>query len=181
MKRREPTIKAALLAGVLALLFVQTAFLSDQAMAGMFGFLKRYDVHLCPEVRGRITLKGQPLSELTVTRAITYGKVYEDSAVTDANGDFHFPEKDIRSNIPGRLFDETRKRQVVYVDHDDQRYLLWHTVTDSIKPEKTASEKLKHLSCDLTSEEKLQHFPVHEDPSFTHNVHSICRWDSETL
>ena len=61
------------------------------------------------------------------------------------NGEFHFPEKNIRSGIPGKPFDVTRNRQVIVANYNGVQYLLWHTVTDSIEPHKTLTQKLSHM------------------------------------
>lgn len=143
----------------------------------MFDFFKRYEVHLSPEVHGRITLDGKSMPNLKVMRAITYEDEYLDKTETDEDGRFHFGEKNIKSRIPGRLFDETRTRQIVVVDFQDARYLLWHVVTSSIKPRKVLTEKLSHLNCDLNDPEEGHHFTIAEHPDFTHNIRSICRWE----
>jgi len=68
----------------------------------MFGFLKRYDVHLSPEVHGQVKLDGKPMANLEVYRELTYRDDFIDKTVTDFEGRFYFPEKNIRSRIPGR-------------------------------------------------------------------------------
>jgi len=42
-------------------------------------------------------------------------------------------------------FDETRNRQVIVANYNGVQYLLWHTVTDSIEPHKTLTQKLSHM------------------------------------
>ncbi|TDT44365.1 hypothetical protein DES49_0467 [Halospina denitrificans] len=174
-KLRKPAL--AMVFTALALTLIPLT--SSQVMADMFGFFKRYDVHLSPEVHGRITLNGTPLEEVQVSRELTYGKEYLDRTTTDVNGRFYFAEKNIRSGIPGKLFNETRNRQVIVADYEGEKYLLWHTVTDSIEPHETLTQLLKSMDCELSNPEKLQHFERHENPSFTHNIHSICRWSED--
>lgn len=178
MRVKKGILKAGLSAGLVTLLLVQASLLSTQAVAGMFGFLKRYDVHLSPEVHGSVTLDGKPMANLEVYRELHYGKNYIDKTVTGSDGRFSLPEKNIRSRIPGRLIDETRLRQVVSVYYDNKPYLLWYAVTDRIKEEKVVMEKLSTLDCDLKTPETSQHFVRHENPSFTHDISSICRWES---
>lgn len=145
----------------------------------MFDFFKRYDVHLSPEVRGRVTLEGKPLSGLEVYRTLDYGKEYVHTVETDSDGQFGFPEMNIKSNRPGRLFDETRVRQVIGLFYEGENYLLWYTVPGGITPRKTLSAKLRTLNCELTVPEMEHVFQNHEHPSFPHGVFSICRWDND--
>lgn len=159
-------------------ILLQTFLLSTEATAGMFGFLTRYDVQLSPEVKGRVTLDGKPLSDVEIYRTLTYGEERLDRTRTDSDGAFRFPERNIKSRRPGRLFDETRVRQVVGLIYEDKNYLLWYTVPGGIKPSRSLSEKLGTLSCDLSSPEKEQVFDNYENPSFPHGVSSICRWDN---
>ena len=142
----------------------------------MFGFFKRYDVHLSPEVRGQITLDGQPLANIEIERILDYDKEYFDTTLSDENGKFYFPEKSIKSTRPGQMLDETRTRQVIGLTHHEKRYLLWYTTTSSLAPEKVIVDKLTNLSCDLSNPEERYEIPIHEDPSFYHVIISICRW-----
>ncbi|TVP57595.1 MAG: hypothetical protein EA349_06180 [Halomonadaceae bacterium] len=143
----------------------------------MFWILKRYDVHLSPEVHGQIMQQGKPQAGINVFRSLTYGKENIEKTTTDAQGKFHFQEKWIRSRIPGRLLDETRNRQIIYAETGGEKFVLWYAVTDSIEPELTVKNKLASMHCDLDTPEKQQHFVRHEHPSFTHNISSICRWE----
>lgn len=161
---------------LLLLLMILLSF-STQGMAEMFWILKRYDVHLSPEVHGQIMRHGEPQSGVPVFRSLTYGKEKIEKTTTDANGEFYFQENWIRSRIPGRLFDETRNRQIIYAEAGGEKFLLWYAVTDSIEPELVVKNKLKSMQCDLNSPKKLQHFVMHEHPSFTHDIFSICRWE----
>lgn len=142
----------------------------------MFSFFKRYDVHLSPEVHGRITLNDEPMANLEIFRELHYGKEYLDNTLTDAEGEFYFPEKIIKSSIPGKPFDETRTIQVITVDYENRVYLLWHTATGSTEPRKVLVERLRRLDCDLGNTEIMQHFQMHENPSFEHHIGGICRW-----
>lgn len=142
----------------------------------MFDLLKRYDVELSPEVRGRVSIEGVPLPNLEVYRELFYEERYLEKAYTDSEGRFTFPKKSIKSRSPGKLFGETHITQVITVDHNDAPYLLWRTSTTRLETPKVLRSKLEKLDCDLTWPEKLQHFEVRENPSFTHNIRSICRW-----
>jgi hypothetical protein len=158
-------------------LFVTVIISAQGASADMFSFLKRYDVFLCPKVEGRITLNGEPVVGVRVLREIIYDKGRVDTATTSGNGTFRFPELIAKSRTPGKAFDETRNRQVIVADHNGQKYLLWLYVTGRVTEEAVINEKLSSLDCDLSNEEKHHHFKKKENPSFTHNIKSICRWE----
>lgn len=172
-------LKRALAIVAVALALTPIALTSSQVMADMFGLFKRYDVHLSPEVQGRITLDGKPMSGLKVYRELFYEKRHVDTATTGSDGSFSFPEKEIKSSAPGKLFGETHVTQVITVDHQDETYLLWRTSTSRIKPSAEITKKLESLNCDLKTPEELHHFPMAEHPSFTHDVSSICRWTDQ--
>ncbi len=160
---------------VTALLFL----LSTQAIATMFGLFKKYDVHLSPEVHGVITNQGKPVVGLEVFRGLTYVGDIEllDKTVTDNQGAFYFAEKNIRSRRPGSMFDEARIRQIIDVDYQDARYLLWATVMTGIAPNLAVSKKLTQLNCDLNDSEEYYEFDNIEYPDDPHGVESICRWE----
>jgi len=155
-----------------------TINLTTQATANMFGLFKKYDVHLSPIARGSISHNGKPLANQAVTRALTYGDDDEkiETVITDNDGNFHFPEKNIRSSRPGSMFDESTVRQIILVEKNNEKYLLWYTNTFGIKPAQAISEKLLALNCDLNNSEETFEFPSTEHPKFKHFTYSICRW-----
>ena len=61
-----------------------------------------YKVHFCPEVKGQVSEKGKPLSNVRIDRVLNFsdGKCAEDFTYTDKNGSFLLPEINIRSNQP---------------------------------------------------------------------------------
>lgn len=153
---------------------------SQQVMADMFSWLKKYDVYLSPAVHGMVTLNGKPVAGAEVLRELTYDKDYIDNTVTAADGSFRFPEKHIRSRKPGSL-QEMRTRQVISLRHHDKQYLLWYLTTSSITPQQAIVQKLASLQCDLTNEELEQVFTNFEKPDFPHSTFSICRWNDEPV
>lgn len=150
--------------------------LVNEGYAGMFGLSKRYDVFLCPEVRGTITMNGEPLSDVKVMREVIYDDEIVDHTVTSGAGEFSFDELQIKSRTPGKAFAEARTRQVLVADYAGKRYLLWLHITDSTVEEPLISEKLGTLSCDLSDEEIYHHFPRPNNPDMTYNIKGICRW-----
>ena len=149
---------------------------SQQVMADMFSWFKKYDVHLSPAVHGKITFAGSPVANIKVFRELTYDREYLDFTMTDEQGNFSFDEKNIRSRRPGSAFD-TAKRQVLYLDHNEQRYLLWYYSTLNAAEAKTLTEKMQHLRCELTQPEKTYELPNHEYPEHPHGVTGVCSLD----
>ena len=152
------------------------AILAFDVSAGLFGLGKSYEVQLFPAVEGRVTKGGVPLAGASVVREATYDDAEIQQTLTDADGRFGFPAWTIRSRTPGKSLVEDRLRQVIVVEHEGWKYLLWYYVTGRINGEQVVAEKLKSLECDLDDQELSYHFPKAENPSFTHNIGSICRW-----
>ncbi|MEQ6886293.1 DUF6795 domain-containing protein [Salicola sp. Rm-C-2C1-2] len=162
---------------LIPLLMATSYFLySSEVMADMFGWFKRYDVHLSPEVKGRILEDGEPIADVDVYRELIYAEHYMEKTVTDSEGRFSFPEKTIRSREPGKLLGVEHITQSITADHGQKTYLLWRTTSTSTTPERVIVEKLNHMECDLSNAETLHHFTIAEHPNFTHNVRGICRW-----
>ncbi len=161
---------------VAALSFLVFIIFSQQVMADMFSWFKKYDVHLSPAVQGTITFHGSPVANVKVFRELTYDKEYLDHAITNHDGFFTFDEKNIRSRRPGSAFD-TSKRQVLYVDYNEQRYLLWYFTTLNASAAKTLTEKMQQLRCELTQPETTYELPNHEYPDHPHGVTGICSLD----
>lgn len=148
----------------------------NEGNAGMFGFLKKFDVLLFPEVRGRVEQAGAPVQGLKIIRAATYDTAETQETHTDKNGVFSFPPWTTKSRTPGKPLVEDRLRQVVVAQQGGEKYVLWHYVTARVTGEAVITEKLAHLNCSLEDEEIVHHFTKVENPSFTHNISSICRW-----
>lgn len=143
----------------------------------MFGLGKKADVFLCPAVQGQITLNGEPLAGVEITRELSYDNIKLDRTRSSASGHFLFDEASTKSRTPNKAFVEARTHQILVADYQGQRYLLWHYVTGSIKEEPVISDKLRNLKCDLSSEEIYQHIPIPENPNLTYNIVGICRWE----
>lgn len=158
------------LIGVLLVLVI------SEVSAGMFGFGRKYDVQLFPPVQGRILLDGSALPGVTVIREATYDEAEIQETRTNHEGYFSFPAWTIKSRTPGKPLVEDRLRQVIIVNHQGSKYVLWYYVTGRIDGEKVVAEKLQTLNCDLQNEEIDHHFQKVENPDFTHNISSICRW-----
>src|SRR5690554_8019944 len=93
--------------------------------AGMFGFTKKTTVHLSPPVEGGVTLSAQLLVWIEMYKTLDYDQEYKDKALTDAEGRFVFPEKNLESRRPNQLGDETRVRAMMGSVYGGRNYVLW--------------------------------------------------------
>lgn len=163
---------------LIPLLVAATYFLySSEVMADMFGWFKRYDVHLSPEVKGQLTDSGKPLEGILITREAHYGKSYIDETRTDSDGNFSFPSRSIRSSLPGRPLTEARVIHFIHAHIEGESYLLWQAATGDINVPRAFREHLAFLNCDIANPEITHHLHNYEHPQFEHNIGSICRWD----
>lgn len=149
----------------------------SEVSAGMFGFGKKTEVHLSPEVVGSVTIDGVPVENVRVYRTLDYDKEYFEETTTNENGAFSFPKRTIHSSRPGKLMDETRVRQVIGVLHQGEKYLLWYHTPGGITERTAVTQRLGSLHCDLTTPEKELLFRNLEKPEFPHAAFSICRWN----
>ena len=146
----------------------------------MFGLFKKYDVHLCPEVKGKVLDNGEPVSNLTVHRWLCYTDEVEreDSAITNIKGEFYLPECKIRSKLPGRAFVESITNQLIYIEHKDEKIPLWQAVLEGRQPLEAFNYKLEALNCDLSN--PIVTFEFKSDFSQrTYSARGICRWEND--
>lgn len=149
----------------------------SEGSAGMFGFGKKTEVYLSPEVTGSIVLNGMPLENVQVYRTLDYDREYLEETRTDDKGRFRFSKKTIKSNRPGKLMDETRVRQVIGAVYQGKKYLLWYHTPGGITERKAVTQRLGSLHCDLATPEKELLFRNLDKPEFPHAAFSICRWN----
>ena len=143
----------------------------------MFGILKKYTVHLCSEVRGNITLQGKPLPNIEIKRSLTYADEEQiEVTKTDENGCFAFDEKLMKSKLPGNILHQPVVRQIVYLKHEDENYVLWYANQRGISPIPGYVSRLLKLNAELTTEELSQEIENEEDLDYPHCTTSICRW-----
>lgn len=134
-------------------------------------------MHLCPEVKGRVTLKGKPLANQKIERILTLEGNELDHVYSDDDGNFSFVAKSLKSKLPGNILYETVVRTVIFSKYNEQNYMLWHSTQHG---RKTPSEFIKHLLClnaDLATEEIKHQLTNPEKPSDEHYIFSVCRWN----
>ncbi|WDE05282.1 carboxypeptidase regulatory-like domain-containing protein [Thalassomonas viridans] len=159
----------------------------SQKVQAMFGILKRYEVEMSPEVRGRITDGNKPVAGMQVARSLSYegyqkGKELLEHTLTDADGRFSFKPVVVKSRSPGGLFSQNMLVwQAVYVERDEQLYHLWstHKIWHPVKP---MSDLLIQLNCDLQNK-KVQHEinTLDYGGMSSQVVSSICHWQGELI
>jgi len=147
----------------------------------MFDFLKRYDVHLCSAVSGRLLNNGEPLVGIKVKRQLEYAdnKTRIDTTRTDKQGAFTMPAVNIRSNTPGRLFAEPKTLQSIGFFYKKKFYPLWLTYLSMIEPCPAFDKKLSQLNADIKDAAVFFSFENINAPNRSSAASSICRWDSD--
>ncbi|WP_351011874.1 DUF6795 domain-containing protein [Shewanella sp. S1-58-MNA-CIBAN-0166] len=147
----------------------------------MFGLLKKYDVHMCSEVKGRILLDGNPVYGTQILRDLSYvdDVVVTDETETDRDGYFSMPAVTITSKKPGDMFVHDVVMQHINVLYDGVTYKLWNTRLLGIEPFAEVEAKLKSLNGDLANSEVQFTFPNKQNPNLEFDGESICRWDND--
>ena len=177
LKPTQPGVDMTSVGRFLMLSVVGLFLVSSEVSAGMFGFGKKTEVHLSPEVNGIVTLNGTPIKGAQVVRTLDYDQEYREERVTGADGRFDFPEKNIVSARPNKMLDETRVRQIITVNYEGTKYLLWYATPGTIKWRTGIANKLAAMRCELTNSEIEHGFENVEKPQFPHSTFSICRWN----
>lgn len=142
----------------------------------MFGwFKKKEDVLLSSPVQGQLLDGNKPLSNITVTREIVYGKEYIDTATTDDNGYFQFTKKAIKSNKPNNMFDNDSIRQNIFIKINNEDIHLW-VVRVFLTPanDTTLTRNLNNLICDINTPPKTYYLLASEHETEEFPIYTIC-------
>ena len=141
----------------------------------MFGWFKREEVLLSSPVQGQLLDGDKPLSGITVTRELTYGKEYTDTAVTDSNGNFSFPNKMIKSNKPNQMFDNDSIDHNIFISHKNKSLILW-TVRLSHNPANDTGlvRNLNNLICNINIPAKIYFLPIEKEKTRSFSIYSMC-------
>jgi len=143
----------------------------------MLGMLKKYTVELSPEVSGQLSNKKTPLLNQTIKRCLIYGdEEYVDTTITDFDGKFKFPPKNIQSRLPGNPLHEPKVQQIICADINDSVYLIWFSNQDDIHINPLYCDYLNHLNADISDEKESFWIDDIKDPEQSYQIHSICRW-----
>lgn len=147
----------------------------------MFGWFKKQDVFLSSGVSGVVTENGKPVTNLEIKRSLMYidGKDHVDTAITDNEGNFHFPQKSIYSSIPSKPFSEDRVSQQITIDHKGSLLPLWIATQRGYYEIPEFTKKLNFLNCELINKRVSFEFKNNHNEYLNHQASSICRWDED--
>ncbi|XPF95196.1 DUF6795 domain-containing protein [Colwellia sp. RE-S-Sl-9] len=147
----------------------------------MFAWFKKYDVHLCSAVSGRILDKGKPLAGVKIERELRYidNKKRVDSALTDEKGCFTLSVVNVRSKAPGWMFCEQMTGQTIGFFYENKFYKLWGTYLPGTEPIEAYDKKLSCLNADLENPLVFFKFTNDDSSHVPHGASSICRWDTD--
>lgn len=193
-------IKNKIIVFTLLIAFLLVIFLKladdnkSEGGAMLVDWFKKVDVHLCPEVKGRIVYQGEPVEGLKVLRQLVYNDldVIKDEVITDVNGEFYFSEKNIKLAKRKLGFQYRATHQIIsIIDKEkkyrlwdkDHQYRLWEVTQPETSPIPNFMDKLKNMRCDLDNPEVIFDFAYDEKMAVDDYYHyyglTICRWDSD--
>ena len=149
----------------------------------MFGWFKKTEVSLSPEVNGIVTENGKPVANLEVIRSLMYiDEVdHRDSAITDENGRFSFPPLVMKSSMASKPFVENRVWQEIFIEHKGDLLPLWVATQYGIHDMPEYKKKLAFLDCELTNKRVSFEFKNNHSEHVTLLASSICRWDEDFM
>ena len=135
-------------------------------------------MHLCSEVKGRVTLEGNPLANQKIERILIFEDDECDYTYTDEDGYFSFAAKSLKSKLPGNIFYETVVNIVLVTKYNEHDYMLWHASQHGLKTPSEFKKHLLELNADLSTEEIKHHLVNSKKTSEEHYIFSICRWNN---
>ena len=134
-------------------------------------------MHLCSEVKGRVTLEGKPFANQSIIRSLTYEEEEVDSVYTDEDGNFSFKAKSLKSKLPGGIFHEPVVKITIGIKYYNEVYILWNGFQHATKTPTEFKKHLLKLNAELTSEKIKHHLVNPKKTSEEHFISSICRWN----
>jgi hypothetical protein len=159
------TLNRTLLAPALALASLCVLTSASSTHAGELFMFGKKKIFLSPEIHGRLLNRGEPVPATEITRLLAYEDDHIDTAITDANGNFYFPEVTTTSSLPNRLFDETRVTQSIIIDnsngndYDDENHIfLWGHQRGRITRVDVTDGRLSKIVFDLSIPYTGYHF-----------------------
>ncbi|CAM3666923.1 carboxypeptidase-like regulatory domain-containing protein [Rheinheimera salexigens] len=130
-----------------AVLFI---VLSQQVNADMFGWLKKTELELSPEIKGVVTQDGKPVAGAKVLRLLTYSdKEFNDSTTTDEHGRFYLPTKKVKLKV-SPMFD-TWASQILEVEYADKKIEIWSAGATSVLDYDSIKQLLSGIKCELSA------------------------------
>ncbi|MEE2002287.1 carboxypeptidase-like regulatory domain-containing protein [Alkalimonas sp. MEB108] len=148
--------------------------------AGVFGWFKKTELELSPEVNGTVTLHNKPVAGATVHRYLTYSdKKFNDSAITDEQGHFQLPVKIAKLRV-SPMFDTT-VTQTLVVEHANSRTEIWAAANLNTLNYDSIRQLLSSMQCELTSPDMRLEIPMRNPQSPPLGVVSICTFEHDEI
>lgn len=121
------------------------------------------------EVKARLTLNGEPISNVKVIRRWEWNKLQEETTTTDESGYFELPPV-FESSMSRMLPIELVIAQGLYVVIDGEEKKFWSN--SKREPEENAEFQGSpiNLSCELSSEMKIYR-------DFGSRMRTLCTWE----
>lgn len=160
------------LAMLIALLF------SNTGEAAVFGLFKRIDVQVSPEIKGFVTLHGEPQQGLVIKRGTFFDDSWSwDRTSTDADGHFYFAEKLVKARQV--LYERQVALQLFAVDHPQKgaEELFFRMGASHNFKSPTRDLLTAGMHCELSADYTMSYLKFIESPSADwHGFESKCRF-----
>lgn len=137
--------------------------------------------YFCSPVQGQILYEGEPLSGIKVVRTLKAdgleGGEYQDSAVTNEQGFFEFPEVSNKTFLvrPQILSANPGVSQNIAATYLDERYVLWTKRRQSFEPGVETSIGRIQMVCELTNSDKSERFKYYSVKSDSLQASRVAR------
>ena len=148
------------------------------------GFFDAMEINLFSEMKGVVTLNGNPVAGAKIIRTAVSDseKEYIDNTTTGLNGSFHFERMKI-SSIFNLLPGQSRVFQKVIIEYEGKEYLAWDAITGiSNKGELNEADVIGtdkeidiNMKCELTDKEKKKY------GAYITVINGICSWDGQKI
>ena len=159
---------------MLSLLF----FSNTSAEAGVFGWFKKIEVHVSPEIKGAVMLHGKPQANMQIKRGTFFEDSWSwDSTRTDAEGHFYFAEKVIQAREV--LHERQVAVQLLAVDYPSKGNEDLFFRIGASHNLKTPSVALltDGMLCELSADYEMSYLKLPEfSDTYRHGFKSKCRF-----
>lgn len=140
--------------------------INNSAEAGVFGWFKRIDVQVSPEIKGAIALEGKPQADMVIKRGTFFDDNWSwDSTRTDADGHFYFAEKLVKARPV--LYERQVALQLLAVDYpkkgDEDLFFRMGTSHNLKSPSSDLLAAGMH--CELSADYTTSYMKYIENPS----------------
>lgn len=152
--------------------------INNSAEAGVFGWFKRIDVQVSPEIKGAIVLEGKPQADMVIKRGTFFDDSWSwESTRTDADGHFYFAEKLVKARPV--LYERQVGVQLLAVDYpkkgDEDLFFRMGESHDFKSP--TRDLLTNGMYCELSAEYTMSYLKFIENPSAVwRGFESKCRF-----